>query len=587
MQREGQIPDEKIRELLQRILESRSFDGVGRLKRFLSFIVLETLAGRGDSLKEFAVGEYAFDKGVNFDPRNDPIVRVQARRLRDRLTRYQMEEGQNDEIVIDLPKGRYVPNFRRREMTQPERRPATILLDRNSVAVLPFEPHSASAEVESLCMSITQEITHALTAVDGLTVLAAGITRSAEAVAAPVGRGHGMAANVVTGSVQKLGAQLRIMWQLVDSASGGILASESMDCPASDVSFALQEDVAAAVSRTLRQGLSDAGWKRGAIRATRNLAAHNLYSQGRYHLEQRTEESLRLAVTLFERAISEDSHFAKAHAGLADAYELLGHYGVLAPVDIWTKAPSSATMAVLLDERDAEAHVSLAHVRSTQDWDWAGSEEEFRRALALDPNNPTAHHWYAMSCLAPMGRLDEALESIQIARRLSPLSPIIARDCATVFYYRREYEAALESCDQSIELNPYFSQAYWTLGFIQEERKDTAESAAAFTRALELAPGSPRNKGALGRMFGLMGKKKEARRVVEELMLLGKSRYVSPYQIASIYFALGETDCGFEWLRRAFNDRCFELTVIKVDPKFDKLRSDALFVELAAQLKLP
>ena len=192
-----------------------------------------------------------------------------------------------------------------------------------------------------------------------------------------------------------------------------------------------------------------------------------------------------LAVGLFKKAIAEDSQFARAHAGLADAYELLGHYGVLAPVEVWTKAPTSAGLAVLLDDSCAEAHISLAHVRSTQDWDWEGSENEFRKALDLDPRNPTAHHWYAVSCLAPFGRLDEALDSMQVARALAPLSCIIACDCARVHYYRGEYDFALEQCEQAIELSPYFSQAYWMLGFIQEQHRELEKSEEAFNRALE------------------------------------------------------------------------------------------------------
>jgi TolB-like protein/Flp pilus assembly protein TadD len=585
MTEEISVPEDKVQELLQQILASRSFEGVERLKRFLSFIVAETLAGRGDSLKEYAVGEYAFDKGANFDPRNDPIVRVQARRLRDRLTRYQQEEGQNDEIVIDLPKGRYVPVFREREISKSEKKSPTIMLDRNSVTVRAFEHHDSDVELGYLAKRITQEITHKLAGVEELTVVASEGSRVS-------GRNHTSSAasnvaTIVTGSIQRAAEKMRVTWQLVDTDSDSILASQSLDWPADSPSFDLQEQVAHDVCHTLKKGLLEAGWRRGGPHVTRNLAAHNLYMQGRYHLDQRTEEGLRLAVTLFERAIAEDSKFSKAYAGLADAYELLGHYGVLTPVEVWTKAPSSATMAVLLDERDAEGHVSLAHVRSTQDWDWAGSEEEFRLALALDANNATAHHWYAVACLAPMGRLDEALASIKIAKKLAPLSPIISRDVATVYYYRREYEDALESCDQAIELNPYFSQAYWTLGFIQEERKDVTEAAAAFTRALELAPHSPRNIGALGRMFALTKKKKEAQRILDELQQMAKARYISPYQIASIYFALNDTDLGFEWLRKAFSDRCYELTVLKVDPKFDALRNDPLFAELSAQLKLP
>ena len=158
---------------------------------------------------------------------------------------------------------------------------------------------------------------------------------------------------------------------------------------------------------------------------------------------------------------------------------------------------------------------------------------------------------------------------------------------ASIRYYRREYDAALEQCDQAIELNPYFSQAYWTLGFIQEQRGDIAEALAAFTRAQELAPGSPRNKGALGRMMAQDGKRDAAQDILKELQCEAERRYVSPLIFASLHFALQQEEVGYEWLRKAFQDRCFELLLIRVDPKFDQFQKNPVFLELARKLDLP
>ena len=163
----------KIRLQLDRILNSRSFEGVERLKRFFAFIVSETIEGRGDQLKEFVVGEYAFEKGASFDPRNDPIVRVQARRLRARLARYYLEEGQSDETVIELPKGGYVPLFRRREVQQPRRSITAVLVSRNSIVVQPFDDLSSDGTLKHLCKSMSQEIISALTKLGTVTVATA------------------------------------------------------------------------------------------------------------------------------------------------------------------------------------------------------------------------------------------------------------------------------------------------------------------------------------------------------------------------------------------------------------------------------
>src|SRR5262249_36544484 len=236
------------------------------------------------------------------------------------------------------------------------------------------------------------------------------------------------------------------------------------------------------------------------------------------------------------------------------------------------KAASHAAWAVLQDERSAEAHTSLAHVKSTQDWDWTTAETEFLRAIALDPRYPTAHHWYAASCLAPMGRLDEAMEQILVAQALDPISSIIARDVAVVHCYRQDLGAALDQCDLTIELNPHFPPAYWILGLVQEQRGDFDESIAAFQRANQLSPQSPKMHAGLARSYALSGKKDEAVRMLEALHALAEKRYVSPFDIATVHFALGERDDGFQWLTKAFRDRSFEVMTLKVDPRFDNVR---------------
>ena len=179
----------------------------------------------------------------------------------------------------------------------------------------------------------------------------------------------------------------------------------------------------------------------------------------------------------------------------------------MGPSDVWTKAASSAATAVMLDNDSGEAHTSLAHVKSTQDWDWSGAEREFRRAISLNPRNATAHHWYATSCLAPLGRLDEALDEMLLAQSIDPVSAIVARDVASMHFYRRDFQTALERCDHTIELNPHFGAAYWTLGLIQEQLKDFDESEAAFQRAVHLSPSMPRVHGALGRTYALSGRR--------------------------------------------------------------------------------
>lgn len=575
-----------IREQLDRITSSHAFQQVDRLKRFLIFVVEESVSGRADRLKEFVIGAEVFEKDSSFDPRTDPIVRVQARRLRARLARYYQEEGVEDRLVIELPRGGYSPSFHRLDAPPPRRTLSVVLASRNTIAVLPFADHSQSQELGYFCQGLRQELAHQLVACEGLRVVhwdpSLALVSSQKEAASKLD-----VAMLVAGSVRKSGSKVRINAELIDASSGCFLYSESFDRIIKDP-FDVQSEIARAVvnkvSSSIAPGIGSAGIKR---RSRENLAARNLYVQGRYHIEQRTEDGLRKAVDLFERAIAEDGQYAQAYSGLSDAWVLLGHYSVVPPVEVWNRAASNAATAVMLDPESAEAHASLAHAKSTQDWDWAGAESEYKRALTLDPRYSTARHWYAISCLAPTGRLEEALQEIATAQAIDPTSSIIARDYAAIRCYAGDAEGALEQIDLTIALNPYFPPAYATLGTIQEQRGDFEEALAAFQRAVQLSPSSPRMQSGLARIFAITGKTREAERIRAELLKLSVSRYVSPFEFALMSFALGETGQGFDWLTKAFQNRCFEILLLRVDPRFHPYRQDPRFQGLDRQLGLP
>lgn len=579
---EGVVEQEEsvraIVEQLDRVLRSAAFQQSDRLKRFLEFVVQEAVDGRGGNLKEYVIGVHVFKKHVSFDPRTDPIVRVQARRLRAKLEQYYGEAGQHDALIIELPRGGYAPVFKQRSELQsvlPES--PRVFPGRNTIAIHEFEDLSSSPELASFGKGVREELIHRLSRLQGLRIVASVQTDANEVAPVPA------AAVFIEGSVRRAGNMLRVTVHMLDSMSSSYLWSASIDGDLSDP-FTAQEKVAAAVVQKLTADLSNDRPAGGYARPIENLSAQNLYLQGRYHLNQRTEESLRKALDFFEKAIAEDGQFALAQSGLADAYALLGHYGVMGPSDVWQKATSLAASAVMLDEHSAEARTSLAHAKATQDWDWAGAELEFQRAITLNPRYATAHHWYAASCLAPLGRLDDALTEMRIAQEIDPVSAIVARDLATVQFYRRDYDAALDQCDHTIELNPYFAPAYWTLGCIQEQRGDFDEAVAAFQRAVHLSPKTPRMLSALGRTFALSDRREQALEMLRELEAIAKDRYVSPLEFSWIHFALGDIDNGFQWLARAFDDRSFDLLSMNVDPRFDPWRGEARFQSLLRRL---
>ena len=584
------IDEASARAALQQILASTVFGSVGRLKRFLGFIVEQTLSGQGDNLKEYWIGVEVFEKPESFDPRNDPIVRVQARRLRAKLGSYYETEGRDDSLWIDLPKGSYVPSFHRHEMAPRKRPTPAALPSQNTIAVLAFADRSPQGDQDYFCTGLRDEILHALTKhslskVGTLRVVPwtrslraddriGGILESAEGLDI---------ATIIDGSVRKAGDRYRITVQRIDAVRGQYVWSEHFDGIPTDV-FALQEKIAQAVLQELRESLAPEGADQMTRRSTENLAAHGLYVKGRYHLSQRSEKSLRRAVDCFDQAIAEDPQYALAHSGLADALALLANYGYVSPGGTSSRASSAATSAVRLDESLAETHTSLAHVKATLEWDWEGAEVEFRRAIQRNPRYPAAHHWFGIACLAPRARLDEAIEQVEIALRLDPVSAIFARDLAELYYFRRDFAAAADQAQATIDSDPHFYGAYWILGLVHEQFGDFAEAIECFEEALQLVPHNPRMLSALGRGLALAGKRDEARGIVQRLEDLGRERYVSPLDPALIQLALDDQAQAFERLNYLGEIRCFDLMHLQVDPRFDPWRSSPQFIALLRKL---
>ncbi len=562
--------------VVQRVLASQTFRQVARLKRFLEFITAEAMAGRGGELKEYVIGVQVFDKEQSFDPRADPIVRVQARRLRARLERYYRDEGASDETVIDLAKGGYAPAFRTRVQAPAARVATPSGSPQNTVAVDTIADQSDTGSLKGTAEGLRTEIVHALTQCRGPRVL----TRRAQAAADAGGTG---AAWKVTGSVRRSGDTIRLTANVINGITGSYIASESVDAPAATL-ISAQEALAAFVVRTIRPKALETVDGRPSARPSENLAARNLYLQGRYHLAQRTETALVRAVEFFQGALIEDPQYALAHSGLSDAYGLLTNYGVRGPADVWAKAASHATTGVALDPLSVETRTTLAHVKATQEWDWPGAEREFQAAIQLSPEYAYARHWYAMSCLVPLGRIDEAMQEVLLAQSLDPVSSIVARDVAALHLFRRDFDAALEQCDHAIGVNPHFSPAYLTLSLIQEQRRELDEAIAALHRAIDLTPNSPRTQAALARTLALSGKREQATAMLKTLEELTRHRYVSPYDVACVRFALGQEDLGFRGLARAVKDRCFELLSLRFDPRLDIVRGDRRLDAIASKI---
>jgi len=565
------LSERAIRAHIERIVSSATFYPSDRLKHFITYVSGEALKGKADSLKEYAIGVHVFGRETAFDPRTDPVVRVQARRLRARLEKYYKDEGQDDEIVVDLPKGGYAPVFRRRDVVAPAKSTGVLPIQQNTVAVQPFGDLTPGREADQFCAGLTREVIRRLTLIKGLKVSASTPAPTASA------------SMTVEGSIRRAAEGLRLTVNLVNSNSGCYECSESLPVDSMDT-FAVQDQIAEIITARFQPHLL-AG-KAGQRPLTENLTARNLCKQGLYHLEQRTDESLERAAELFERAVIEDAQYSLAHSGLSDAHSLLGSYGLRPSTSMVTMAMSSAATAVMLDDQSAQTRTSLAHAKARAHWNWIDAELEFQRAIKLDPGYATSHHWYARCCLVPLGRLDEARDEVLRAHALDPVSSIIAREVASIHYYRRDFEAALAHCDQAIELNPHFPHAYFILSLVQEKLGDSEEALAALLRASQLAPKSPRMIASLGRAQAMAGRPDAALRSLTELDELARTRFVSAWERAILFLGLRDNDRCFEQLALAYQDRFFDLTLLGVDPRFDEIRSDRRFEQLLQKVGL-
>lgn len=312
---------------------------------------------------------------------------------------------------------------------------------------------------------------------------------------------------------------------------------------------------------------------------TESPDAYQLYIKGRYHWNQRSETALKKATEYFEQAIERDSAYARAYSGLADSYTTLGYLSHLAPRDVFPKANEAAARAVQLDATLTEPHTSLAYVRFYYDWDWTAAEAEFRRALTLNPNYATAHQWYAVY-LTARGRFEEARAAIGKAQALDPTSLAINTDVGFVLYYGRQYDAAIRQLQMVTEMNPDFPLAHFWLGRSYQQTRRYDDAIAEFRRAEAALHGWPVVTAALGHVQGVSGHTRDAHETLDALARLAKERYVTPYGVALVHAGLGDTDQALAWLGRALADRSHWLVWLKLDPRFDALRSDRRCSEL-------
>jgi eukaryotic-like serine/threonine-protein kinase len=458
-----------------------------------------------------------------------------------------------------------------------------------SLAVLPLENLSRDPEQDYFADAMTDELITAIGHIGALKVISRTSVmhyKGSKKTIPDIARELRVDA-VLQGSVVRSGDRIRITAQLTDGVSDHNLWGQSYERPVQNV-LALQDEVARAIAGEIRVRLP--AQPSQAVSATRtvNPTAHEAYLKGRYHLAKWTPEGYQRAGQFFQQAIAEDPAYAEAYAGLADSHALLGYYGVIAPKDAFPRAKAAALKALELNDTLSEAHTSMALITDNFEWQWTLGEQEFKRALALNPSSAMAHLWYSYH-LAWTGNYQQAIEEARRAEDLDPLSLVASTSTANIFFDAKQFDRAIEQCRKVLDLDPSFRWAHHSLGEAYIEKGMFAEGVKELALGIDPDRRNPHFVAKLAYGLARSGDTQKARVMAAELERESRQRYVPPSQIAIIYVGLGEKTQALTWLERAYEVRDNWLTSITVDQAWRPLGSDPQFRELVRRvgLRLP
>jgi eukaryotic-like serine/threonine-protein kinase len=459
----------------------------------------------------------------------------------------------------------------------------------DSLAILPLVNNYPDQSMEYFSDGVSESMINTLSRLSDLRVMAWSTVsqyKGRQVGPRQAGRELGVRA-VLTGRLMQLADRMVIRLEMVDVNDGSQLWSDSYSCKPSEI-LDLETAISREISEKLLLRLTSEERKQLARRPTDNVEAYHAYLKGRYCWSKRTDADVRNAIEYFKKAIEADPDYALAHVGLADAYIVLGGFGIatLAPKDAYPKAREALLRALEIDDTLAEAHASYAYCLGNYDWNWGAAEREFKRALELKPGYATAHHWYGFIYLVAMGRLDEAIAEVKQALELDPLALPIGSNIGMLLYLARRYDEAVERFRKNLEMDRTFVYSHWQKALAYEQLGRYDEAIVAFQQAIALSGTSTLPRALLARTYALSGRKSEATALLDELCEVSTQSYVSPYRIAAVYAALGDKDRAFKWLEHAYDGRDCWLIWLAVDPVVDGLRSDKRFANLLERLNL-
>ncbi|MCB1163256.1 MAG: protein kinase [Candidatus Krumholzibacteriia bacterium] len=458
----------------------------------------------------------------------------------------------------------------------------------DSLAVLPFVNESDDEDAEYLSEGIADTLIDNLCRLPGLRVMASSTVLRASRAGGDLrelGQSLGVRA-VLAGRLRRHRDRLIVRTELVDARDGTRLWGAHYQRPAADL-LAIEHEIAREIGENLRLELSREQRARLARGHTENAEAHEAYLQGRFVWNRwKTADGMKTAIGFFEKALALDPLYARAFAGLADSYSVLGNVKALPPEQAYPRAKSAAEQGLAVDPELAELHTSLGFIHRHWDWDWDAAAASYERAIAANPDYATAHRWYAL-LLTGLARHDAALPLIHRARELEPSSVILRTSVGDVYFYARRYEEAMEHYRAAIAMDAESLAGHTDLARALELSGRYEEAIAEYTRGRVIAAGAaPDPSSGLAHVYARMGRRDDALAILEQLLAMRAERYISPYGIGSIYASLGEVETALDWLERAFDEHDQTLVLLKVHPRLDPLHGHPRYAALLARMRL-
>jgi tetratricopeptide (TPR) repeat protein len=578
------VPAAEIKSELDRILRSRAFIQSHRIRRFLQFVVEESLLGQPHRLKEYLIGLEVFDRREAFDPRVDSIVRVEARRLRNKLEEYYRTEGQEDSVRVLLRKGSYVPMFEYRHAGASSGAPS----QRRLVEIGPFALVQPPAGGEAIADEMQRRLAHVLIKEGCFQVIAKPRPGSSADVDQEThvngtnGNGHTPPASKpdygLVGSIEFQPEGFHLILQLVQPADGSYVWSEAADCRMDDL--ASVEQLAQLLLRELTAFPNEAMARRQASRQD----GRDAYLQGRYYWKLATPDTIRNSVSCFTKAIETDPNYAAAWAALAEALTVSSMFGILAPNDTGGRMKEAALKAISLNPILPETHIALGSVLSILDWDWDGGERELQKSIQLDSHDPIGHIAYGVQ-LACRGMLDQSVVEVERALELDPAALFPNFVLGWLYGVCRRVDEAISQHLLVSKLAPDYVLPHFGLGLAYAGKGMFQDAIAHFTNASQLKCRSLLS-GQLGYCYAMTNRRDEALREIGNLTTRSETHYVSPVSFASIYSGLGDKEKAQSYLEQALEAHDPSLPVQLLNPEFDSLRNESRFQALRQRIGL-